>query len=124
MANTEQAKGAKDGKAPAWTPGPWNHWKTRPSSVGQFARNEAVVCVGHAGNSGNCIAIVHMGGPGAISNERSAVEANARLIASAPSMYDALHNIATMPLPEQDNMVSRSMRNIARAALSLAGGEK
>lgn len=83
------------------TPGPW--------SIGQFRNrgqlhsfNEQLVRCGAPGvngGQGNCIAIVHMGGKGALSNTPEDLDANARLIAAAPEMLIVLENLVQL-VPE------------------------
>lgn len=74
------------------TPGPWSVGYTRKSSCSEFAHFETPVHVGEV-NRGNALAIVHLGGDGAINGSREAVEANARLIAAAPEMLAELRKV-------------------------------
>ena len=73
-----------------FTPGPWCVGHTLQGGSKTVPRFEAYVHAGEISNHGNCIAVVHMGDAGAIHNDRQSVEANARLIAAAPDLYDAL----------------------------------
>lgn len=68
------------------TPGPWSvNLNVRQLST--HDRVEVLVHVGEGESQGNAIAIVGMGGPGAIYSAEAGVVANARLIAAAPTMY-------------------------------------
>lgn len=73
------------------TKGPWVFTGTRSVN----GRNEALVNVGEASgeNYGNVIAIIHMGGEGAIYNTERQVAANARLIARAPELLAAVEDL-------------------------------
>jgi hypothetical protein len=77
------------------TPGPWSVGYTRLSHVspelGEWP--ETAIHVGKASNRGNCLAVACMGGRGATDKSREAVEANARLIAAAPEMLEALEYV-------------------------------
>lgn len=73
------------------TPCPWGvMWQcsTQRKWGGGHTSWEVPVCVGRLenGSLGNVIAIVHMGGKGATTSTKEAVEANARLIATAPDL--------------------------------------
>lgn len=81
------------------TPGPWSVGDIREQNVHPLLRPswELPVHVGRngdaAGGLGNCLGIVYMGGAGALINTKEAIEANGRLIAASPTMYDALERI-------------------------------
>ena len=71
------------------TPGPWrvgrvreSYWNHTPMSV------EVPVYFG----DGNTLALVYLGGPGALYANEESVLANARLIAAAPDLLEALHD--------------------------------
>lgn len=60
----------------------------------------------HAGDvtsRGNTVAIVYMGGPGGISNDRAAVEANARLVAASPRLKKMLRQLVFAVATDKDN---------------------
>jgi hypothetical protein len=49
--------------------------------------------------------------------------ARARLLLKAPELLAALKMIAEFPIPEQDNMISANMRNVAAALIvEIEGG--
>jgi hypothetical protein len=78
-----------------FTPGPWSVGNTTVRKYGSMSFPEVAVHVGTFEKHGNCLAIVHLGGSGAISSLIADVEANARLISAAPEMYEALKLILT-----------------------------
>lgn len=45
---------------------------------------------------------------------------DARLIAAAPDLLEALKSIAEFPMPGQDNMIAANMREVARRAIAKA----
>ena len=92
------------------TPGPWSvmfqnsramdsdpnyQWWQVPVQVGAPG--------GVNGGPGNVIAMVSMGGPGAMISDKEHVEANARLIAAAPDLLAALESL-TEHLADMDHM--------------------
>lgn len=70
-----------------FTPGPWCVGDMR-KHAGQWL--ELPVHVGSGQSRGNAIAIVCMGGGGAIRNEPGPIQANAALIAASPELLEAL----------------------------------
>lgn len=72
------------------TPGPWSAEK----AVKRNGYWEADIRVGRPANAGNILATTFMGAGGGLINSQAAVEANARLIAAAPAMLEALTDIA------------------------------
>jgi hypothetical protein len=74
------------------SPGPWCVGHVRPQRVHPSLGPmwEAPIHVGTKDNPGNCHTIVSQGGPGALHSTQAAVEANARLIAAAPDLLEAL----------------------------------
>lgn len=74
-----------------YTPGPWSVGHTRKSrtdpAFGPF--HETPVHVGSYENRGNALAVVYLGGDGALRSDVESVEANARLIAAAPDVVKA-----------------------------------
>jgi len=75
------------------TPGPWSVGQTRnmrnidPRLQPMW---ETLVHVGDGADQGNCLAIAYLGGKGAISQMKEDIEANARLIAAAPAMFELI----------------------------------
>ena len=101
------------------TPGPWSF---DPPRNWVAHRWKCSVRVG-AKRQGNSIAEVYMGGPGALSAEADAVEANASLIAAAPDMLQALKDIAETldkmsPCPEE---ILDALLATAQSAIRTAG---
>lgn len=103
-----------------FTPGPWSVGHTRKSSVSAFAHFETPVHVGSE-NRGNCLAIVYLGGPGAGDMSQGAIEANARLISSAPDLLEACERLLDGVDPhwatseEGIAVVSKALAAIAKA---------
>lgn len=111
----------------AYTPGPWCVGATcRSMPEGQYP--EIPVRVGSwgaNGGPGNALAMVYMGGPGATSTQEADLEANARLIAQAPALVEALQGllradaeIRTLPGPGLSLPVSLGDLCRARAVLA------
>lgn len=103
------------------TAGPWSVGHPRDASY----CTEIPIHVGVGANRGNALAIVSLGGNGAIDGSRNAVMANARLIAAAPDLRAACEAV---DLCFQRNLASGNFMgddeheawNIVRAALSKA----
>ena len=79
-------------KTSRFTPGPWSVGEPKKMR-GCYPGGEYVdipLHVGESGNRGNAFGSVSLGGPGATSGALPDVMANARLIAAAPEMYEAL----------------------------------
>ena len=102
-----------------WTPGPWSVGRTISRERGAYL--ETPVHVGERGNRGNCIALVYLGGPGAIHRDAASLEANAHLIAAAPDLYEALE-LMTREIVERHDITIGTMVK-AHAALAKARGE-
>lgn len=79
----------------AFTPGPWSvMWQnSRARDYGDWKSWETPVQVGSRANAGNVICTVTMGGPGAGQSDRVTVEANARLVAASPEIYEAAKDV-------------------------------
>ena len=99
-----------------WTPGPWSVGRTISRERGAYL--ETPVHVGERGNRGNCIALVYLGGPGAIHGDAASLEANAHLIAATPDLYEALENIEN-----DDGRIPAEIWNMRNLALAKARGE-
>ena len=69
-----------------FTKGPWNSI-SRPASHTFYGPNAIEYLIKAA--DGNAFAIISLGGPGAISSAPDDVEANARLIAASPALFEA-----------------------------------
>ena len=94
-----------------WTPGPWQ--LTDLGDYGDFDGLSRVIL-----GDDMRFAAVHAGGPNHEEND-----ANARLIAAAPDMAEALRRIEEGCSFPEDN-VQRACRDVARAALAKARGEE
>lgn len=108
------------------TPGPWSTGDFNPAEAMHFGANMPV----HVGtfdsvDRGNALAVVYLGGPGATSVSRENIIANARLIAAAPELVEALG--ALLYTYEGDDLgvdaanARESAIQAARAALAKAG---
>lgn len=90
------------------TPGPWSVGHTRDTTERyQHTSFEVPVHVGAFGvngGPGNALAIVYLGGKGAIDGSREAVEANARLIAQAPELLKVLKGILVIHTESDTHM--------------------
>ena len=115
------------------TPGPWTVGHTRQSkthpSIGPFY--ETAVHVGDSTARGNCLAIAYMGGDGATDKDRDAVEANARLIAAAPDLLEAIQKLLWQHEQELKNeycgsLLTQMLAQVdhARAAIAKATGDE
>ena len=71
------------------TLGPWSVGETTT----QWSRCETKIHAGKGPNRGNAFCIVSGGGPSAIHSDAASVEANARLIASAPELRRLLEEV-------------------------------
>ena len=71
------------------TAGPWSVGETTT----QWSRCETKIHAGKGPNRGNAFCIVSGGGPSAIHSDAASVEANARLIASAPELRGLLEEV-------------------------------
>lgn len=89
------------------TKGPWSVGHTRRSNTAKEIPEfyETAVHVGNAENQGNCLAVVYLGGAGALDTRPEALEANAQLIAEAATV---LHETGMTPreLAERDSILS------------------
>lgn len=74
------------------TPGPWSVGHTSRQNIDSRLpeMHQTAVHVGDESNAGNCLAIVYLGGDGALRYDPESVQANAHLIAAAPAMLEAL----------------------------------
>jgi hypothetical protein len=105
------------------TPGPWSVGRSILREGGQYL--EVAVHVGEGATRGNCIALVYQGGEGAISSRTEDVEANARLIASAPSLLASLKECVLQIeyLHERLQATGSGTAAIARAEAAIAKAE-
>lgn len=77
------------------TPGPWTVGDTRLQRVHERLQpmHETAVHCGGSETRGNCLAIVYLGGNGALRSDKESVEANARLISAAPDLLTACEEV-------------------------------
>lgn len=78
------------------TEGPWS-WSERPAGVNEYPNR--IVChvkVGEGATAGNSVALVSLGGSGAISCREDDIRANAALIAAAPALLKAAEDVIKM----------------------------
>lgn len=74
----------------SYTEGPWSISEPSKSIFSNMPEQwRCAVHVGEGAQRGNALAIVYLGGDGAINSTKEAVEANAKLIAAAPTLLDA-----------------------------------
>ena len=110
------------------TPGPWSIGHTRRSSIDINLSDcvETPVHVGEGGSKGNCLAIVYIGGPGAIRNGREYTEANARLISAAPELLEACQQLLQIVRLQNGNLYAdiNQICDDANYAISKATGEE
>lgn len=110
------------------TPGPWSvgySEKKRYAATGHCDWWEASIHVGERGSRGNCLALVCMGGTGATRTDQDSVEANARLIAAAPELLEALEAIIDSARDGRDIPEWLDERLVsAEAAIRKARGEQ
>jgi hypothetical protein len=111
------------------TPGPWSMMlqNSRPKEYGGgITFWEVPVQVGRGKNAGNVLALVCMGGPAATQSTKESVEANARLIAAAPDLLEALrayHYLPTVSVNGADlDGCRREAERLAEAAIAKATG--
>lgn len=98
-----------------FTPGPWSVGYTREVCPPRTPRRfEAAIHVGESANRGNALALVGLGGAGAIDSSRKAVEANAHLIAAAPEMYVMLERLAEY-IPDRSSLQPELQSILAKA---------
>jgi hypothetical protein len=102
------------------TPAPWCVGRTEGRDYGGgMIRHETPVHIGPADKRGNVLAIVYQGGSGALWSAREAVEANARLIAAAPDLLEALRAIVFQACQgkvlERDACIGQARAAIAKA---------
>lgn len=107
----------------AWTPGPWSVGHVSAKDYGGgIIHYEVMVHVGEGPQRGNALAIVCMGGNGATRADAESVKANARLIAAAPELYEALEQaeIAVQELCNDQNPANEcwNILRSVRTALS------
>jgi hypothetical protein len=74
-----------------WTPGPWSVGKSWADHLRSGIWWNAPVFVGEDETHGNMLCKVVAGGPGGLHSTAEEIEANARLIAAAPDLYEALN---------------------------------
>jgi hypothetical protein len=87
----KRKSGAKTVSETKPTPGPWT--ATDPYKwLANTSRYTSSIRYG-ATNLGTSIAEVYLGGPGALNCDAESVKANARLIAAAPDLLEALENL-------------------------------
>lgn len=108
------------------TPGPWTACQFRgtPHPVRLGERwPEVQIRVGSnetTGGMGNVLALVVLGGVGAISFDRADIEANARLIAAAPDLLEALRDVVDLFEWEESDSAQERAYDAAVAAIGKA----
>lgn len=107
-------------KTQSHTPGPWSVGNARVAKYATGTSCEIAIHVGEGSKRGNCLAIVYMGGDGAIRATESHIEANAKLIAAAPDMAEALQAMLRARIDPM-GIKAYEADMLARAALAKAG---
>lgn len=113
--------------ASKFTSGPWSVMMQNVRKEGRAYGHGymAPIQVGESSNAGNVLAIVYLGGDGAVYYDRDSVVANAHLIAAAPDLYAALENLVTkLVIDDEEGLIEYAEPIIAaRLALAKAQGE-
>lgn len=78
------------------TPGPWTAFDPIPNNSDKFHGFSSVIRVGGKDNAGNPIAVVHMGGRGALNSDKESVFSNAIAIAAVPEMIGIIERLSDM----------------------------
>ncbi|HBC94336.1 MAG TPA: hypothetical protein DCZ10_15915 [Pelotomaculum sp.] len=100
-----------------FTPGPWKARDYTNNEGDVWIDCNAFACKGKGKSLGGTLATVHKNGTG-----KGTMEANARLIAAAPDMYEALKRIMD-ELPAKRDWLDPVSEQMALAALAKAEGE-
>jgi hypothetical protein len=109
---------------PAHTPGPWT--ATDPHQwLADTPRFKSSIRYGST-KLGNSIAEVYLGGPGGLKCDAESVNANARLIAAAPDLLEALERLVKEHESTRYSSLEKRMADwqVAREAIQKARGER
>ena len=110
------------------TPAPWvvgpftgqmnptKPWQTWPQMAVRCGSKDPRI------GAGNVFVTIHAGGVGALSCNKEAIQANARLIAAAPEMYDCLQGLID-EIERCGVKVSAELELLANQAIARVEGE-
>ena len=97
------------------TPGPWH--------IAKSADGTPAVCVPVHSREGTAFVVAQLNRPRLMGSVTGSADANARLIAAAPELLEALECIVGERMNVTDAMTANEMFEKARAAIARAKGE-